>query len=67
MALENQEVPLPAIKQGDHPTCIGIEVTGHETQPPARFTEASLVKTLESEGIGRPSTYATVILSLIHI
>ena len=65
VALENQEVPLPAIKQGDHPTCIGIEVTGHETQPPARFTEASLVKTLESEGIGRPSTYATVIGTIV--
>ena len=66
VALENQEVPLPAIKQGDHPTCIGIEVTGHETQPPARFTEASLVKTLESEGIGRPSTYATVIGTIVE-
>lgn len=65
VALENQEVPLPAIKQGDHPTCIGIEVMGHETQPPARFTEASLVKTLESEGIGRPSTYATVIGTIV--
>ena len=66
VALENQEVPLPAIKQGDHPTCIGIEVMGHETQPPARFTEASLVKTLESEGIGRPSTYATVIGTIVE-
>ena len=64
-ALENQEVPLPGMKQGDHPTCTKIEVVGHETQPAARFTEASLVKTLESEGIGRPSTYATVIGTVI--
>ncbi|MCL2933353.1 MAG: type I DNA topoisomerase [Trichodesmium sp. MAG_R03] len=64
-ALENQEVPLPGMKQGDHPTCKEIEVVGHETQPPARFTEASLVKTLESEGIGRPSTYATVIGTIV--
>ncbi|ABG49550.1 DNA topoisomerase I [Trichodesmium erythraeum IMS101] len=65
VSLENQEVPLPAIKQGDHPACTEIEVVGHETQPPARFTEASLVKTLESEGIGRPSTYATVIGTIV--
>ena len=64
-ALENQEVLLPPLKQGDHPNCTEIEVVGHETQPPARFTEASLVKTLESEGIGRPSTYATVISTIV--
>ena len=64
-ALEDQEVPLPPLKQGDHPTCKEIEAVGHETQPPARFTEASLVKTLESEGIGRPSTYASVIGTIV--
>ncbi len=63
-ALEDQEMPLPALKQGDHPTCQEIEAVGHETQPPARFTEASLVKTLESEGIGRPSTYASIISTI---
>ncbi|MBR8827881.1 MAG: type I DNA topoisomerase [Gomphosphaeria aponina SAG 52.96 = DSM 107014] len=64
-ALENQEVILPALKQGDTPTITQLEVQGHETQPPARYTEASLVKTLESEGIGRPSTYASIIGTII--
>lgn len=64
-ALENQEVPLPPLKVGDRPNCKEIEAIGHETQPPARFTEASLVKTLESEGIGRPSTYASVIGTIV--
>jgi DNA topoisomerase-1 len=60
-ALENQEVILPPLKVGDRPTCRELEAITHETQPPARYTEASLVKTLESEGVGRPSTYATII------
>ena len=60
-ALEDQEVILPALKVGDMPACKQLDVLGHETQPPARYTEASLVKTLESEGVGRPSTYASII------
>lgn len=60
-AIENQEVILPPLQPGDTPTCQELEAIGHETQPPARYTEASLVKMLESEGIGRPSTYATII------
>jgi DNA topoisomerase I len=60
-ALDDQEVILPTLKAGDRPTCKILEAIGHETQPPARFTDASLVKMLESEGIGRPSTYAAVI------
>jgi DNA topoisomerase-1 len=64
-ALEDQEVILPPLKVGDHPTCKELEAVGHETQPPARYTEASLVKTLESEGIGRPSTYASIIGTII--
>ncbi len=64
-ALEDQEVILPALKVGDRPDCQKIEAVGHETQPPARYTEASLVKTLESEGIGRPSTYASIISTII--
>jgi DNA topoisomerase-1 len=64
-ALEDQEVLLPQLKVGDRPNCTNLEAIGHETQPPARYTEASLVKTLESEGIGRPSTYASIIGTII--
>lgn len=60
-ALEDQEVILPPMQPGDHPECQKLEAIAHETQPPARYSEASLVKTLESEGIGRPSTYASII------
>lgn len=65
-ALEDREVILPDLQQGDHPNCNNLEAIGHETQPPARFTEASLVKTLESEGIGRPSTYASIIGTIVE-
>jgi DNA topoisomerase I len=64
-ALEDQEVILPALKVGDKPNCKDLEAVGHETQPPARFTEASLVKMLESEGVGRPSTYASIIGTIV--
>lgn len=64
-AIEDQEVILPSLRTGDSVDCRTLEAIGHETQPPARYTEASLVKTLESEGIGRPSTYATVISTII--
>jgi DNA topoisomerase-1 len=64
-ALEDREVILPPLKKGDRPECKHLEAIGHETQPPARFTEASLVKTLESEGIGRPSTYASIISTIV--
>jgi DNA topoisomerase-1 len=60
-ALEGQEVLLPALAVGDSPSCRAVEAVGHQTQPPARYTEAALVKTLEKEGIGRPSTYASII------
>ena len=64
-ALENQEVILPPLKVGDTPTCTQLDAIGHDTQPPARYTEASLVKTLESEGIGRPSTYASIMGTIV--
>jgi DNA topoisomerase-1 len=59
--LEDREYPLPPLDEGDTPDCTDVEPIGHETQPPSRYTEASLVKTLEEEGIGRPSTYASII------
>ncbi|HJT37723.1 MAG TPA: type I DNA topoisomerase, partial [Actinomycetota bacterium] len=59
--LENQEVVLPPLHEGDALTVVALEPKGHETQPPARFTEATLVKALEEMGIGRPSTYASIL------
>lgn len=64
-AIEDQEIILPALAVGDRPSCQDLEAIGHETQPPARYTEASLVKMLEGEGIGRPSTYASIIGTII--
>ncbi len=64
-ALEGQEVLLPALKTGDTPACREVEALGHQTQPPARYSEAALVKMLEKEGIGRPSTYASIIGTIV--
>ncbi|OKH19287.1 type I DNA topoisomerase [[Limnothrix rosea] IAM M-220] len=64
-ALENQEVVLPDLKEGDKPTCKQLDEIEHNTKPPARYTEASLVKALEGKGIGRPSTYATIIGTIV--
>jgi len=55
---------MPALRKGDAPAKIGVEATQHFTQPPPRFSEASLVKRLEELGIGRPSTYASVLQTL---
>ncbi|WP_413442894.1 type I DNA topoisomerase [Synechococcus sp. MIT S1220] len=64
-ALEGQEVLLPSLAVGDKPSPKKVEPLGHQTQPPARFSEASLVKMLEKEGIGRPSTYASIIGTIV--
>ena len=59
--LEEQERILPALTQGQPIDLASTEARGHETQPPARYTEASLIRELEERGIGRPSTYASII------
>lgn len=63
-ALDDQEKHLPAVTAGEAVTTVGIEAKGHETKPPARYTEASLVKRLEELEIGRPSTYASIISTI---
>jgi DNA topoisomerase-1 len=59
--LEDREVVLPPLESGDPVETREIRPESHETRPPARYTDASLVKALEAEGIGRPSTYATIV------
>ncbi len=60
-AEEDDSRLLPAMARGDSPARTGVEVEAHETQPPPRYGEASLVKKMEELGIGRPSTYASVL------
>jgi DNA topoisomerase-1 len=59
--LAEQERNLPPLKQGDGVTSKRYDVLKHSTQPPARYTEGSLIKELERLGIGRPSTWATIV------
>jgi DNA topoisomerase-1 len=59
--LADRESLLPAVKTGDPLTLKDLEPKSHTTQPPARYTEASLIEELEKRGIGRPSTYAAII------
>ena len=57
---------LPALAIGDNVTVSGVEAKGHKTTPKPRYTEASLVKALEEKGIGRPSTFASIIDTIIE-
>lgn len=65
-ALEDRDNPLPPLAEGQSVDCLTLDAAGHETKPPARFTEATLIKTLEKEGIGRPSTYASIIDTIVR-
>lgn len=56
---------LPQVAEGDALSADEITVDGHATKPPARYTEASLVKELEEREIGRPSTYASIIGTIL--
>ena len=61
----DDERRLPALRQGDSVTALSLEPEGHSTNPPARYTEASLVRALEERGIGRPSTYASIMGTIV--
>ncbi len=63
-ATDQKNDALPVLAQGMDLSCLKLESKQHFTQPPARYTEASLVKALEERGIGRPSTYAPIVSTL---
>ena len=63
--LADREVHLPPMAEGDQVSVDDLEPGSHATQPPARYTEASLVKAMEELGVGRPSTYASVIATIL--
>ncbi|MGW5973719.1 type I DNA topoisomerase [Streptomyces sp. NPDC055186] len=63
--LDDRERRLPQVAEGDALTAEEISADGHATKPPARYTEASLVKELEEREIGRPSTYASIIGTIL--
>ncbi len=64
-AADAEEKVLPALHEGDALGATELEPEGHSTSPPARYTEASLVKALEERGIGRPSTYAAIMGTIL--
>jgi DNA topoisomerase-1 len=62
--LDDREKVLPPLNEGDALAVARLEPTGHETRPPSRYTEASLVQKLEELGVGRPSTYASIMTTI---
>ena len=65
-AKDDQETRLPRLEQGEAVSAASVSASGHETKPPARYTEASLIKELEEREIGRPSTYASIIGTILN-
>ncbi len=63
---DDDQVPLPDLVEGDAVTAASLSADGHETKPPARYTEATLIKELEDREIGRPSTYASIIGTILN-
>lgn len=63
---DDAETRLPSLEEGDAVTAASISASGHETKPPARYTEATLIKELEDREIGRPSTYASIIGTILN-
>lgn len=64
-AKDDEQTRLPALEEGDAVSAASLAAAGHETKPPARYTEATLVKELEDREIGRPSTYASIIKTIV--
>ena len=62
---EEKSTPLPDLQEGETVLLSGQEKTQHFTQPPARYTEATLVKAMEEQGVGRPSTYAATVSTIL--
>ena len=62
---DEKDAKLPQLTEGQELVVAEVEAKGHETSPPPRYTEASIVKTLEELGIGRPSTYASIISTIV--
>ena len=63
--LADQEKALPSVEIGEQLKCVDLLAKDHTTQPPSRFSEAALTKALEEKGIGRPSTYASIIDTIL--
>jgi DNA topoisomerase-1 len=63
---KENESKLPNLQVGQKLTAVNVEAKDHQTSPPPRYTEASLVKALEEDGIGRPSTYAAILSTIIN-
>jgi len=66
ISLADKETLLPKLKTGENLALKELDVVGQTTKPPARYTEASLIREMEAKGIGRPSTYAATIDTILH-